>query len=127
LADSPKHAAVIGLAHAIAKAEGFGGLELNGQPNLPTRCQNPGDLEEGSPTQNGKTIFSTVEAGWNALYEECELMLSGESEFYKPTETFLEIATTYTGADNAEGWATVVSSTLNLTPQARLTDWLAAC
>ena len=122
-------AKITALASAIAHAEGFGGTEPDGSPNLPTRCNNPGDLEigdKGYGTESGKTIFNSEEDGWNALYFECALMLSGNSHVYSPLDTFEAVAVKYTGNDQAQSWAAEVSSRLNLTPQSRLTDWLAA-
>jgi len=120
----------MGLGAAISKAEGFGALEPDGvTPNLPTRCNNPGDLERGDVgfgIDDGKTVYGNVTAGWEALYIECALMLSGKSRVYSPQDTLLAVAIKYTGNDDPQGWALIVSKELNLSPQSRLTDWLAA-
>src|SRR5271169_4369349 len=101
------------LAEAIAyKGEGFGPPE-----NLPTRCNNPGDLELGDVgygVDAGKTIYANLVDGWDAIDNECLLMLSGQqslhhSHIYNPTMTFLEVAEKYTGDDNAAQWASAVS------------------
>ena len=101
---SPK---VLQLAQAIAKAEGFGVPEA-----FPTRVHNPGDLclgDKGWGTQAGKTVFPDDAAGWDALYHQCGLMLSGQSHVYSLDMTFLQVAQAYTGGDNPSAWAQIVA------------------
>lgn len=96
-------------AKAAAVAEGFGGKEPDGTPNLPTRCNNPNDLEMGDVgygTEAGKTKFGKVADGWMAAYHQWDLMLSGFSHAgYKLTDSFLDVAARWTGNDNAPAWA----------------------
>lgn len=103
---------VVLLAQAIAKAEGFG---VPGA--LPTRCNNPGDLEVGDVgkgIEQGKTIFPTEQAGWNALEHQVDLMLNGHSHVYKPSMTFLQVAQLYTGGDASPAWAQIVAQKLGV-------------
>lgn len=113
---------VIKLAQAIAKAEGFGPPE-----NLPTRINNPGDLELGDlghGVQAGKTVFQDVNDGWERLYSECWLMLTGTSHIYGPTNTILRVAEKYTGGDNSESWARIVAGNIGVTSLNTLADYL---
>lgn len=75
-------------AQAIANAEGFGPPE-----NLPTRCNNPGDLTDDGDLGLGTarsagigaaniTIYRTVDDGWNALRSKVRRMLEGRSKVY---------------------------------------------
>ena len=115
-------AKVFALEQAIEKAEGFGPPE-----NLPTRINNPCDLElgdRGFGVEAGKTIFPSLIAGRAAAMRECWLMLTGNSHFYNPSKTFLQIAILFTGGDNPMAWATIVSGALGLTPENTLQDFL---
>jgi hypothetical protein len=103
---------VISFAQAISRAEGFGPPE-----NLPTRCNNPGDLELGDigyGTDEGKTIFPSEQAGWAELEYQCEKMMTGTSHAYKPSMNFLQVAQLYTGGDDAAGWAQTVTQILGI-------------
>lgn len=97
------------LAEAIAKAEGF----YSGD-TLPKRNNNPGALKDAS----GRiALFESLADGWQALYRQVELMLTGQSAFYNPDMTFLEVARLYTGNDKPEAWASIVSGELGLRPE----------
>ena len=114
---------VIKLAEAIARAEGF---YASNEP-LPKRINNPLDLElgdKGYGTQAGKTVFNTIEEGWEAGYFEAWMMLTGNSHFYNPSKTFAQVATLYTGGDNPEAWAFTVSTALGLSPITTLQTYL---
>jgi hypothetical protein len=117
------------LCQGIAKAEGYG---VPGA--LPTRCNNPGDLEIGDVglgTEEGKTIFPSAVAGWNALYRECGLMLAGEqsahrSHVYTLDMNFLQVAQKYTGNDDPAGWADNVARFCGVAATSTLGDFLEA-
>jgi hypothetical protein len=109
------------IADAIAHAEGF---YAPGNP-LPRRANNPGDLKNGDVghgTINDKTIYATVEDGWNALYKQVHLMLEGVSHYYQPTMTIAEMAVVYTGADAASSWAATVADKLGVDTNTTLED-----
>ena len=115
---------VLRWAQAMAKAEGFGPPQ-----NLPTRINNPCDLElgdRGFGTQAGKTVFNDLADGWAAACHESWLMLTGNSHFYNPIKTFLQIAVLYTGNDNAQAWATTASGAISLKPNNTLQNYLEA-
>jgi hypothetical protein len=112
---------VISFAQAIAKAEGFGPAE-----NLPTRCNNPGDIELGDigyGIDQGKTIFPSEQDGWTALEEQCELMLTGESHVYSTGMNFLQVAQLYTDGDNPGPWAKIVSRELGISVETTLAEY----
>jgi hypothetical protein len=107
------------LAKAIGKAEGFGPPE-----NLPTRVNNPGDMELGDRgwgTEAAKTVYE--KADWNAdfndktdgasaLRRECFAILSGASHTFETSWTFLELAKEWTGGDKPNAWAAIVCQEL---------------
>lgn len=110
------------LAAAIGRAEGFGPVE-----NLPTKINNPGDLELGDlglGTQAAKTVFSSIAEGWSALRREIEIIANGQSKYYNADTTIADMAKLWTGGDNADSWAQNVASALGVTPQTRLGDVL---
>jgi hypothetical protein len=114
---------VLALAQAMAKAEGFGPPQ-----NLPTRINNPGDLElgdQGFGTKDDKTIFNTVQAGWTALEGQVRWMLTGNSRVYNLTDTILDVAEKYTGGDNPEAWAQIVAEDLGITVSTTLASFVA--
>lgn len=113
---------VIRLAKAIAHAEGYGPLN-----NLPTRINNPGDMELGDlgyGVQAGKTIFRELDAGWEHLYFEVWLMLNGKSHVYSPNLSLIEIAAKYTGNDNAAAWASIVAQDIGISVNDQLKQFL---
>jgi hypothetical protein len=122
---SPK---AIKLAQLIAKAEGFGGKEPDGSPNLPSRCHNPCDLENGDVgygEENGKTKYPDDAAGWMAGEHQCDLILTGLSRAgYRITDTIWEFAVRYTGNDGAAQWAQTVAQGLGLSVTNTLQDYL---
>jgi len=117
------------LARGIARAEGFGVAGA-----LPTRCNNPGDLELGDlglGMDRSKTVFPDTETGWAALYHECGLMLAGlngqhRSAVYDRDMKFLTVAQIWTGGDNWQPWASIVASACGMLPSETLADFLNA-
>lgn len=88
-------------AAAIARLEGFG---VPGA--IPTQANNPGDLELGdigygvSAAAGGNSItnFPTIEAGWNALENQLNKIVSGSSPNYPPGTSVQQALTTYSGS-----------------------------
>lgn len=100
------------LAMAVAKAEGYG---VEGA--LPTRINNPGDLELGDVgcgVEQGKTIYPNAKAGWDALERQCALILTDKSPYYQTQMTIMQFAMKYTGNDEAAAWAKTVADFLGL-------------
>lgn len=119
------------LARAIAKAEGFG---IAGA--LPTRINNPGDMELGDRgwgTEAAKTIYEKASwdatfddkaDGCSALWRECFAILSGASHDYEPTMTFFQLAQEWTGGDKPSAWAAIVCGELGTEPEMTLETFL---
>ena len=108
------------IAEAIATAEGY--FHPSGTA-IPQRANNPGNLKLGDiglGTIGGKTIYATIADGWAALERQIDLILTGQSRYYKPDMTILEVAQTYTGGDNAQAWANIVAEKLGVTPNTRI-------
>lgn len=102
------------IAEAIAKAEGW--YHPSGTA-LPQRLNNPGNLKDAS----GKLrTFDTPQDGWNALYRQVNLMVSGLSRVYNPDMTIEQVAYLYTGNDNPNAWANIVSQQLGVDPSTTL-------
>ena len=112
------------IAEAIAHAEGFGVAGA-----LPTRAHNPGDLKLGDigfGAINGKTVFSSDNDGWNALRKQIQLMISGESSYYQPTDTWRAIANTWVGTSDYVNWMNTVTGDLGVDPDSTLGDYVAS-
>lgn len=83
------------LANAIAFNEGYGIEDA-----IPTTSNNPGDLELGDigyGTTGAITNFPSFSAGYTALLNQAQKMISGGSSVYSPTESIAQAAATYTG------------------------------
>ena len=107
---------IIDTAQAIAVAEGYG---VEGA--IPTRANNPGDLTDVGQNFPGDTgqrigqniiVFATPTDGWNALYAQIRLWLSGNSHVVNPTDSISIIAMKY-APDNPTAWAANVSAQLS--------------
>ena len=107
---------VMALASAISVAEGFG--ETNA---IPTRANNPGDITDVGQNLPGDTgqrlgqniiVFATVTDGWNALYAQCQRMLSGTDPLYPASDTLQAAGGTY--ANDPVNWPANVASQLGV-------------
>jgi len=98
-------------AEAIARQEGF---YVTGA--IPQLANNPGDLKiAGLPTLPGTSItkFSSVQAGWNALYNQLHIILTVASSYYNLVMTIEEMSRIWT-ATQQEPWARNVASHLGV-------------
>ncbi len=98
------------IAQAIATAEG--GLTPG---TFPYRTNNPCDVFVGGSTQG----YATMDAGWNACYNQIGLMQSGQSKVYTPDESISDIAASWAPASAGNvpaNWASTVASVLGLSP-----------
>ena len=96
------------MANAIAQAEGF-----NVAGSIAQRNNNPGNIGGASNS------YATLDEGWNALYNQINLMFSGPS-IYSPSMTLAEVGNKYANGD--PNWAINVAATLGVTPDTTLTD-----
>lgn len=122
LSNSVPQEKVQAFAEAIAFAEGF---YVAG--SRPARNNNPGDLTlTGDLGKDGMYgVWSTLQAGWDALYHMLQRDLSGNSTIYSPDMTIQEFANKYTATDQT-AWASNVASQLGVTPDTKISDWLGA-
>ena len=111
------------LAHAIATAEGYNIPNSN-----PARLNNPGDISDGFKIYSGEvhsgsaiTHFPNQETGWKWLHDKLENIFNGRSMIYKPTMTFLEMATIWAG--DWESWLENVNRELGTSPSETLESW----
>jgi hypothetical protein len=90
-------------ARAIAYAEGFG------VPNaIPTVRNNPGDLK--LPRDGGAiSTFPTVADGWDALYRQLQLIVSGRSSYYSIDMTIAAMGRVWTATEQQAWTSNVVS------------------
>lgn len=110
------------IAQAIAHAEGFG---VNNA--IPTRAHNPGDLKMGdigNGAINGKTVFASDVDGWNALYKQIDLMVSGGSAYYTATDSWRRIAQTWVGTSDYVNWLSTVTNDLGVDPDSTLQEYM---
>lgn len=105
--DSGEQSQVERIARAIARAEGF-----FTDSTLLQSLNNPVGLK---PVGGGSLrSFPTVEQGWQAAYNQIELMLSNRSNVYNREMSISQIAPLWTGGDKPEAWATIVSKELGV-------------
>jgi len=121
---TPPNAVVGAIAIAIATAEGF----FTGAGSVPFDQNNPGDLTDYADlygaNANGITIFPSIEAGWNALYEKIQNILSGASSVYSPDMSLSELGAIWSGGDS--NWASNVAAALGTSTDTTLGDYAAA-
>lgn len=109
-------------ATAIAKQEGF---YVAG--SVPQRANNPGDLKvPNMPTLPGTsiTLFSSAGAGWDALYRQINLILTGRSSYYNLDMTIAQMGRVWTTTEQAP-WSSNVASFLGVSVDTRLWQVLA--
>jgi hypothetical protein len=94
--------AIQNFAAAIAFAEGY--WDANEDVNLgtiPVQANNPGDLVipgwSGGSLGEGISIFSDLQAGWNALYAQLQAIVNGTSAHYSLSESIADMGATYSG------------------------------
>lgn len=123
--------AIKNFATAIARAEGY---FVTG--SVPDRANNPGDLKsptftfagerEGQVLGEGIAVFESADAGWNALYRQLFLIVTGQSSVYNLDMTIAQMAERWTGsATEAAAWANNVATQMGVSTQTRLVDVLA--
>jgi hypothetical protein len=100
-------------AEAIATAEGY---FTSG--SLPNRRNNPGDISDAS----GPIQYATPEEGWQALYNQVNLMFFGDPSQtrYNASMTITQVAQEY--AENWQNWATNVANYLGVSSDTKLSD-----
>jgi hypothetical protein len=102
-------------AQAIARAEGF---YIVG--SLPQRLNNPGDLKvPGTRTDpaSGLTVFESIEQGWQGLYRQLGLVVSGNSANYRLSMTIRQMGNIYAPAADRNlpgAWAQNVAGYLGV-------------
>jgi len=103
-------------ADAIAQAEGF---YVAG--SRPQRNNNPGDLTDSSGSFR---VFSTIEEGWAALYDQVYKMFYGGSAYYQPSMTIAQVSYYYANGSKdptgAASWASNVAAYLGVTTDTTL-------
>jgi hypothetical protein len=110
--------AVVRVANAIAKAEGY-----NVPGSIPDRANNPGNLKLGGTTINGVTVYPSDDAGWSALYRQLGLIVSGGSDYYSLNMTIRQMGDIWapSGDRNVPGaWARNVAAGLGVTVETPL-------
>lgn len=110
-------------AQAIATAEGFG---IPGK--IPSLANNPGDLVipgwKGEKLgAEGISVFQTPEEGWNRLYYQLNLIVTGRSRIYNLNMNILEMGARYAPHDSAV-WANNVARALRLSVYSSLREAL---
>lgn len=111
-------------AEAIAFAEGYSDQFGRSLPaNIPARAHNPGDLKipgwKGSTLGTGISVFSSDAEGFARLYFQLNLILSGQSRVYKPTDTISQMAAKWTATDKG-AWAANVAGFLGTSTDAQV-------
>jgi hypothetical protein len=107
----------IAIANAIARTEGF-----FTKGTIPQVHNNPGDIENA---HGQKMVFATESDGWDALYRQIELMITGRSRIYKPTMTWIQIGSYYDGEKLFMDWVSNVTKVLGVEPSSTLGEFIA--
>ena len=113
---------VMTFARAVAKAEGFGVPH-----SIPTTCHNPGDLKgkhfEGQVglCKGGHARFANDAYGWDALYSQIEIMISGNSRIYHTSMTMRVVSKQWAG--NSRVWLRNVCEMLSIQPNDTLSQY----
>lgn len=98
--------------HAIARQEGF---YVTG--SVPQRANNPGDLVmpnwTGPTLGAGISVFDSPDAGWNALYRQLWLILTGASNRYNLDMTIADMGAVWTTTQKT-AWSTNVANYLGV-------------
>lgn len=105
-------------ARGIARAEGF---YVAG--SIPNRANNPGDLKLGAPYLPGTAItrFDSVDQGWNALYRQLYLILTGQSRRYTLDMSIADMGRVWTATVSEQtAWAGTVAAQVGATVDAPL-------
>ena len=114
------------LAQAIATAEGYYAPGERYGHSLPHWLNNPGSLKNPAlgavslPTwkDTGLIVFPTERMGWDALKHQVELMLTGNSSIYDPSDSILDVAKKYAHGDL--NWGKNVARKLGISPSCTL-------
>jgi len=114
------------LSQAIATAEGYYAPGERDGHSLPHWLNNPGSLKkpalgaESLPTwkDTGLIVFPTERMGWDALKHQVELMVTGKSSIYDPSDSILDVAKKY--ADGDPNWGKNIARMLGISPSCTL-------
>ncbi len=109
--------AIKAAARAIARAEGF-----YVQGSIPQTAHNPGDLKIPGSTNTiagGITVFASDDAGWNALYKQLMMIVTGQSNVYNLDMSIAEMAARWTATQQGP-WATNVAAALAVPTSTKL-------
>jgi hypothetical protein len=114
------------LAQAIATAEGYYAPGERHGHSLPHWLHNPGSLKkpalgaESLPTwkDTGLIVFPTERMGWDALKHQVQLMVTGNSSIYDPSDSILDVAKKY--ADGDRNWGKNIARKLGISPSCTL-------
>ena len=109
------------IANAIAYAEGY---FVSG--SRPERNNNPGDLtkafgQDYTGYDGIFIVFATPTDGWQALFQQVNMMLDNTSSIYNDEMTIYEVAQRYTTTQQQE-WANNVASYLGVSTNTPLRE-----
>lgn len=108
--------AIRNMGQAIAYAEGY--YESG---SVPARTNNPGDLklpDSTRTTETGITIFDSIGQGWQALYHQLQLIVTGRSNVYALDMTLADMGQWWAAGD--PNWARNVATYLNVPTSTQL-------
>lgn len=103
------------------------GGDTNQALNRPQRNNNPGNVKRGGVAdslavgtdEQGHLIFPSAEAGFQALQQDLQAKISGNSRFVNANPTIAELGSVYAEDPN---WGNRVAQILGVTPQTRTMD-----
>lgn len=104
------------IGQAISVAEGYG---VPGA--IPTLRNNPGDLVSGGVI----ATFPDPQTGWNRLYNQINIMLAGQSQYYTVDMSWYQIGAIW-ARDSSGAWARNVATVLGVDPSSTLSDYVSS-
>ena len=124
----PFDSRVRNVSQAIALAEGYYAAGEHNGRSLPYRLNNPGAMKKPAlgaellPTwkDTGLVVFPTADLGWAALQRQVCIMLTGASDMYDTSDTWLHVALKY--ADGDANWGSNVAARLGVSVASTLGD-----
>ena len=123
-------AQIVAFAQAILQAENSGTVDpaTNNPGNLIVTSATNSILQQGwtrKYASSGVSIYDNTADGWNALYNQLQLIVNGQSALANPAngDTISDLAYGWT-TTNPDGWAETVAGQLGVIPDTPLSQVL---
>lgn len=106
---------------AIMEFEGFWEGSVSWRNNNPGNLKAVGQQGVIGKDPQGHAIFSSFDAGWNALINQLRIAFEGRSRVYTPEDTLYSFFAKYAEA-NSKPYAEFVANRMAVSPAQKLRD-----